>query len=722
MDEVIKFKEQYYILANSSLADQQLRILKHGDTFAIFDRHGDIRPFGFEDHGLFHEGTRFLSRLKIRINDHSPLLLSSSVKEDNDFLIVDLTNPDLDLGEFGGFVPRGSIYIVRTFFLLEGRCYQKLSVSNYGLKSARFAVSLEFEADYVDIFEVRGMKRLKRGELREAQSEEQGVTLSYQGLDGYLRQTRLCFSEKPAQLTRSMAYFNVALKPQEKHHINCIIACVPSEATSPDLSFETAFDTNRSIHEEFFRHICAIETSSEPFNEWINQSRADLHTLSTDTDYGPYPFAGIPWFSTFFGRDGIITALQTLWLDPGIARGVLGYLAAHQAQEMNAEKDAEPGKILHEERKGEMAALKEIPFGQYYGTIDSTPLFILLAGHYYERTADKEFIAGLWPAIEKALNWINEYGDVDKDGFVEYVRKSAKGLSNQGWKDSDDSIFHSDGSLAEPSITLCEVQAYVYEAKLKAARMASMLGKKRLAVQLKKEAETLREKFIRAFWVKEIGMYALALDGAKKPCAVRSSNAGQCLFSGIAAPEHAKLMVEDFMSTRFFTGWGIRTIASTEARYNPMSYHNGSIWPHDNSLIAAGMARYGYKKEALQVMDGLFHASQFMDLRRLPELFCGFEMRPGEGPPLYPVGRGPQAWAAGSVFLMLQACLGLSIQAAENRIVFYNPVLPDFLPEVFIRNLQIGTNVVDLRLVREEFGGSINVAKKNGAIEIITIK
>lgn len=721
MADLIKIKDEYYILANSSLADEQSRILKNGQTFAIFDRHGDIRPFGFEDQGVFHEGTRFLSRLKLKISQKSPLLLSSFVKQENDFLIVDLTNPDLTTSA-GSFIKRGTLYLVRTYFLFQGHCYQRISIANYGLEPARFSFSLDFEADYVDIFEVRGMQRPSRGHLQEALIEEKAVTLSYQGLDHKLRKTRITFSEHPLELQAETAVFDIHLEPQEMKTVNCIFSCLSGDESAPMLGFDEASAANKKIYEDYREQICQLRTSNEQFNDWINQSRADLHMLVSVTPHGLYPFAGIPWFSTIFGRDGILTAFQTLWLYPDITRGVLSYLAQCQARDFLPEKDAEPGKILHEERKGEMAELGEIPFGQYYGTIDATPLFIVLAGHYFERTNDLAFIEKIWPNIERALTWMDEFGDIDKDGFIEYARKAHHGLSNQGWKDSDDSVSHADGSLADSPIALCEVQGYAFEAKMKASELALALGKKRQAVTLKKQAALLKEKFIEAFWCEEIGMYALALDGQKKQCKVRSSNAGHCLFSGIASEAHAALMVRQLMSPDFFTGWGVRTLSSEEVRYNPMSYHNGSIWPHDNSLIAYGMARYGFKREAMQLMASLFDASLFMDLHRMPELYCGFERRYGEGPTLYPVACDPQAWAAGSVFLVLQACLGLSIQMPENKIWFRNPALPEFLEQIQLKNLKIGDNTLDITFVRDHHDVAINVKRKEGGIEIITIK
>ena len=392
-----------------------------------------------------------------------------------------------------------------------------------------------------------------------------------------------------------------------------------------------------------------------------------------------------------------------------------------QATETNPERDAQPGKILHEFRTGEMANLDEIPFGRYYGSVDATPLFVVLAGAYLERTGDRALLSRLWPHLERALHWVDRYGDADGDGFVEYSGRSERGLINQGWKDSGDAIFHEDGSAVEGPIALCEVQGYVWAAKRAAATIAEALQLKGRARRLQADAEKLRARFDEVFWDDALGTYVLALDGDKSPCRVRASNAGHALFAGIALETRASRLAATLLDRESYSGWGVRTLSSAERRYNPMSYHNGSVWPHDNALITAGLGRYGLTPEASRVLFSFFELSRAVDLRRLPELICGFERSPGAGPTLYPLACAPQAWAAGAVFLMLQACLGLSIRGREGQILLERPTLPPFLETLRIDDLRVGSASVDLSLSRRGPEVSVDVARSSGHVSVTVV-
>ncbi|ALK08485.1 amylo-alpha-1,6-glucosidase [Blastochloris viridis] len=693
----------FYIAATGPSARPR-RTLKHGDCFAVLDSYGDIGASQGGPDGLFFADTRYLSRLELMINGTLPLLLGSTVRDDNLALAADLTNPDI---YFDGRVllPKDTIHIVRSVVLWDGVAHVRLGLRNHGEQPVRLGLAITFAADFADLFEVRGARRERHGQIRTEVVSATEVRIACAGLDGRTRTTAIRFDPAPETLAASAATWRVTLAADQPCSVFISIACDPPDR--PPLGFGAALLAVDRARRALAHDIASIETSHQVLNEVLRRSMADLAMLTTTTPQGPFPYAGIPWYSTTFGRDGIITAIEMLWLAPAIARGVLFRLATLQAGVTDAAADAQPGKILHEMRGGEMAALGEVPFARYYGSVDSTPLFLILLGLYVERTNDTEALTALWPAATAALGWIDRCGDADGDGFVEYSRASANGLANQGWKDSHDAVFHADGRLAEGPIALVEVQAYVYLAKTLMARLARRLGHLAAGARLEEEAIQLADRVEQTFWSEAIGSYALALDGDKRRCEVRTSNAGHVLWAGLATPDRAARVAGGLMERDFFSGWGIRTVAEGEVRYNPMSYHNGSVWPHDNALIASGLARYGACEAVQRVFAAILDAAAYMDFRRLPELYCGFRRRTGRGPTLYPVACSPQAWASATPFSLVQSCLGLELKPETGEIRLNNPVLPLRLDWVRLRGLKVGSACADL-LVRQ-LGGGVSV-------------
>jgi glycogen debranching enzyme len=711
---------QFSIPAAISLQERRPHTLKQGDTFAVFDHNGDALAGPGSPDGLYHRDTRYLSHLHFTIAGQRPMLLSSTLRDDNATLTCDLTNPDLFDANGRRTLEHDLLHLRRSRFLWNGAWHERIAIRNFDEQPHRVEVDLAFAADFADVFEVRGTQRARRGTMQAPVVTADAVRLAYLGLDGRRRETRLRFDPAPRRLTADHAAFVFDIAPHGAATIVLEIACDGAAAEPVRIGFMRGLRDARRALRAAVAGAATIVTSNAIFDEAARRSVADLAMLVTETPEGPYPYAGIPWFSAAFGRDALITALETLWLDPALARGVLLHLAANQATAFDAAADAEPGKILHEMRYGEMAELREVPFRRYYGSIDSTPLFVMLAGAYLERSGDLATLRRLWPHIEAALGWIDRYGDRDGDGFVEYGRRTEEGLANQGWKDSRDSVFHADGTLARGTIALAEVQAYAYGAWRTAAGLARLFGEADRAAGFDRRADALRLSFDSAFFDPALGTYVLALDGDKRPCRVKSSNAGHALLTGLALPQRAEALARTLMDPTLFCGWGVRTIASDEARYNPMSYHNGSVWPHDNALIAAGLARYGFRREAARIFEGLFAASTYIDLRRLPELFCGFARQRTRGPTFYPVACMPQAWAAAAPLAMLQACLGLGFDPEQRRVTFDGPVLPDFLSEVTLRNLALGDGAVDVALRRSGSKVVVDVLHRDGGLRVLT--
>ncbi len=712
--------EPFSVAAVVSLQERRYRTLKSGDTFGVFDHGGDILAVPGSTDGLYYRDTRYLSRLDLTIGGVAPLLLSSTLGADNVMLTsdgsnasaLDLSGPDLD---------QGVIHVQRSLFLADGACHARLAVRNFAFSRRRVRLELRFAADFCDLFEVRGMRRERRGELLAPVLAGNRVTLSYRGLDNVQRATRLTFEPAPQSLTGNGAVFELELEPRAKATIFVEVACTePAVERRPKEAFLVSYVQTRRRLRASTRRTAEISSPHEDFAETMHRAADDLRMLVTEKPTGPYPYAGIPWFSTVFGRDALITALLSLALDPSMACGVLRYLAQEQATTFDPANEAEPGKILHEMRGGEMAELREVPFRRYYGSVDSTPLFVMLAGAYLDRTGDVATLASLWPNIDAALAWIDRR--TDAEGFVSYKRSTEDGLANQGWKDSYDSISHADGTLAKGAIALCEVQGYVYAARCGGAAIARRLGKEERARSLLAAAEKHRAAFEERFWCERLGTYALALDGDGAQCQVRASNAGHLLMTGIASPARARRVAQGLMDSGSFTGWGIRTLNSCEARFNPMSYHNGSVWPHDNALIGLGMAKSGLMRETTRLFEAMFAVAVEMDLRRLPELFCGFPRRPRQAPTSYPVACSPQAWAAATLPALVQACLGLSFDPAAHAIRFDCPSLPPFLDVMTLRNLSLGGAWVSVRVSRGAGEVSVSVIERGGDhhIQVVT--
>ncbi|WP_372706736.1 glycogen debranching N-terminal domain-containing protein [Brevundimonas sp.] len=673
---------------------ERLMALKDGDTFVVADGWGDMK--GGAD-GLFDRDTRLLSRFVMTAGQTRPSRLSSGVGSDNVFFTCHTTNRPLPpMGKRSA--PAGVIHMERRRFVRARRMFERVRMVNHGTEDLLLPLAFDFAADFADIFQVRGTLREKRGASETPTHDGRRVTFGYLGLDGVRRSGCLAFSEPPARLSGSRAEFMFSL-PMGKR-CDLYIECGGDACEAPDaIRFRAnAVDARLAMRARCRRGTSVRGPRSPRFNQWLDQSRADVALLTSDLPTGPYPYAGVPWFSTPFGRDGIITAWQLLWLDPSLAKGVLTYLAMRQATESSAFQDSAPGKIMHETRGGEMSALGEVPFGLYYGGVDTTCLFVALAGAYARRTGDFETIRSLWPNLIAAVGWMTDYGDVNGDGLIRYQRGADTGLSNQGWKDSEDSIFHADGQFPKGPIALLEVQGYAYSAWQAMADLALTLGDDR-APEWAARAESVRRRVEDLFWMEDEQFYAIALDGDGRQCRAIGSNAGHLLFSGLPSPERAKVVAKRMLGAEFRSGWGIRTLARGQARFNPMSYHNGSVWPHDTAMAVAGMARYGEREAVGLILSEIYSAAAHFHLR-LPELFCGFEREPGEPPIAYPVACLPQAWAAGSVFLMLQSTLGVRVDATKGVIEVDDPMLPTGVERLTISNLRVGDAVVDLAFQR----------------------
>jgi glycogen debranching enzyme len=685
-----------------------------GKTFLSTIVAGDIAPAGAPDVGFFYQDTRFLSHLEFRIDGHRAVVLSSSTEKTFSSQI-ELTTGNITLRDSFD-LPENTVHIRREQLLASDVFFDRFTFENFNQSAVEFTVELLYDADFVDVFQVRGVARSIQGQHYQPVTTESSITFFYRGRDNVMRQTLVEMTPKPAEIEPRVARWRLRLEPLRRIQIEVHVTPNSDRATPREATYhmENSLHQRRQAFAEWERRGTHFRTNNEVFDAAVNTATGDFHALQVPMGNEHIIAAGIPWFATIFGRDSILAAYQSLSLNPQLAVDTLRVLARYQGTRDNPWQDEEPGKILHEHREGEMTLCGEMPFGPYYGSVDATPLFLILLSETYNWTADEQLVRDLLPAAHRALEWIDRYGDKDGDGFVEYQRRSPKGLINQGWKDSWDANMHRDGKVAEPPIALCEVQGYVYEAKYRMSSLLRTFGDTQTADRLRREATELAKRFDKAFWMPDQGFYAMALDSDKKPLEVISSNPGHLLFTRMLTRERARAVTQRFMSDDLFSGWGWRTLAQSERIFNPLSYHRGSVWPHDNSLIAHGMALNEYREPALQVLTTLYQAAlEFRDYR-LPELFCGVQRRINDEPVHYPVSCSPQAWASGAIFLILNSVLGIRPSAQRKELNIVNPELPEWLDHLHVRNLRVGNSRVGLDFTRHGTRTFCNVVDVEG--------
>jgi glycogen debranching enzyme len=688
-------------------------VAKHNRLFLLVDEHGDICPPGNCGLGLFHDDTRILSHYALKFAAGRGSLLSSRSTEMFS-LQVDLAITDR---EFGGdsWDPKNSVHIRRDL-LLTDRFVERVTVTSFLARPIDFEVTLAVAADFADIFEVRGWKREKRGQFRAPQIKSDRLCFIYQGLDGHELRTRVIFREVPDEIGSGGATWRCRLHPGTPQVLEWQI--LPESATDEQETREDRswFDPlpSSSLYREWRQECATWWSDLGGLNRALAQSVTDLRGLYGEVDGEEVIYAGIPWYTTIFGRDSIIVSLQTLPLNPRIAKDTLSYLARHQGRKEDPFTEEQPGKIMHELRRGEMARAGEIPHVPYYGTIDATPLWLILLHETWLWTGDDQLVRDLLPNAKRALDWIDRFGDGDGDGFVEYHRTSEKGLVNQGWKDSGDGIPFPDGGMPEPPIALVEVQGYVCDAKNRMASLFRHLGDLDRAETLRVQAEKLRAAIQDRFWLEDVGTFAIALDGEKRPVSSATTNAGHLLWSRVPTDEQARRMSEHLLSRDMFCGWGLRTLSANHKAFNPMSYHNGSVWPHDNAIVALGLARSGHPQATLPIFTGLYEVSSAFKNNRLPELFCGMTRQRDRAPVHYPVSCIPQAWASGAFFMLLQAATGLEPDAPGGRLRIRSAHLPTFLRELNVADLQVGGSQVSIQFARGQNGTAAEILSVEG--------
>jgi len=704
-------------------------VIKDGGVFFLCEPDGGVPLEAGHGFGLYYHDCRFLSGYELRLGGKKPDPLVWTA--DRGFLaVLGLSNNDIRTLD-GRALLKHNVEIKWSRLVSSQRLalFDEIELRSLTTQPVEFIISLTFQSRFEDMFAIRGLFQGKRGQLHPPEWRDgpsgKALFFAYDGADRLYRRLTVHFSPEPTGTNHNTAYFKIALAPKERRQI--LVSLQLSESpdaeaarllTPPQIDLAPVEFSLRSSSEAWLRQETQIVSDSMMLNQIMDRSLRDLVMLRSNLGEATYFAAGVPWFVALFGRDSIITALQTLAYDPRMAEQTIRLLADFQGKLVNEWREEEPGKILHEIRVGEMASLGEVPHTPYYGSVDATPLFLILIGEHAKWTGSLRVFNELKGNVEAALNWIAKYGDGDGDGYVEYYSKTEKGLSNQGWKDSGDAIVNTDGTLAVPPIALVEAQAYVYMAKRGIAELFRRAGAEERAQTLDREADDLRDRFNRDFWV-EAGWYALALQKGKKAVEVLSSNAGHALWAGIADEGKAKRTAASLMTEEMFNGWGVRTLSAGEVYYNPLGYHLGTVWPHDNSIIAAGLKRYGCDAEALRVFVGMVQTAAHFDGRRLPELFGGFHRDDYGVPVPYPVACQPQAWAAGAMPYMLTTLLGLEPEGHENRLRVVRPILPEFVNHVEIHNLRIGEALADLRFERAGEGIEVKVRKVDGELDLV---
>jgi glycogen debranching enzyme len=692
---------------------RHVQTIKHEGLFLLSDRFGDIESDSPAALGLYFRDTRFLSRWVLRVDGKRPLYLHAEADR-NYSMLVETTIPHEGIDLFGR--KRVENVQVSRQRWLENGMREVLRFQNYAANERVIRVELFFAADFLDVFEVRGVQLDKRGTMREPLIEDEGVTLAYEGRDGVVRSMQITSEPPPLWLDETRAAWELPVP--SKGVVTIEIAARPSagEISPPAVSYEQL----ERDYATWRKRCTRFKVSNAQLQQYLDRATLDLRMMQTTDEKGlPAIDAGVPWFSTLFGRDSLITAYQALALNPGLAKGTLAKLAELQGEKVDDWRDEEPGKILHEIRVGELAAVGDIPHTPYYGTIDATPLWLAVLGYVWRWTGDHDFIEEMWPHALRALEWIDQYGDSDGDGYVEYKRRSGGGLDNQGWKDSFDGIVHADGSIADAPIALCEVQAYVYAAKRAVAEVARALEQPDLAEELEKQADSLKERFNRDFWMNDLGTFAVGLDGEKKQIRSVTSNAGHCLWAGIVDVNKAARLARRLLAPDLLCGWGIRTLSALNPAFDPIGYHTGSVWPHDNSIIAHGLMRYGFVDECNRVIDELSLAGAHFESSRYPELFCGYSREDVPVPVEYPVACRPQAWATGAPLLMMRSYGGMSADAPNKTLSIVRPNLPFWLERFEVIGLRVGQARVDLVFVQSNGTTGVQVIRKDGDLDVL---